>query len=117
MDAGNTAKLGRDVRFQFVPGTPVSLGAICSIRCAECASEFTVKALSANYFFTCPQCKRVGNLPGVFASQVDRDTLSGGEVEFTKVEERKERLAKIREHFAPPEVEPPAPPVVRKQTS
>ena len=42
------------------------------LKCSICAHDWHVQAIPANYFFNCPVCRTLGNLPGVLAAEVDR---------------------------------------------
>ena len=108
-DALQTAKLARDLRFRTV-GQPAAN--VLELGCANCGHSFHVRKSPENYFFVCPLCRTIGNLPGVLAAQVDRENASEAQKE-----ERKRLLEEIRDFFPPPRVEPPPPPQVRYQST
>lgn len=73
------------------------------LKCSICAHDWHVQAIPANYFFNCPVCRTLGNLPGVLAAEVDR--LYSGE---EKAEERLQRLDQIEIDFPHPKSPPKA---------
>lgn len=88
--------MGRDRRFRFKDGGIPELGALTHLVCSRCASEFPVRTVAENYFFTCPICREIGNLPGVLAAQVDREFMVGSD-------EHAAKLAEIETAFPHPE--------------
>jgi len=94
-DALNVKVMGRELRFR-IKSRPA--GNVLELVCAACAQEFNMRCVKENYFFTCPRCRTIGNMPGVLAAEVDRECSAPGQEE-----EKKQRLLVIREKFPHPQ--------------